>query len=389
MLPRFKSAAESSNHLSRLHPESQKYALALMDPFSPNATHVTCPVDGHPAARHKAVTEDTVVFAATITDIICFVNPSVANNVGSLFIVTFTAAQYATWLATGTGTGSWANSGTYDMAIPSGLPYGGNTLTPGFTTQIDSRLISFGLKVSYVGAQSNRGGIGYWYEDPGHQDIYGGAFTNGNNIISVAQNDPNRKIVQFNFKPGFEFVMTPHDDSEFGFYNSRLDAAAGGAGADGTTANRNVFPFTQGFIAPPGLNNTLNTTLSASRFCGPTTFFHYVNTTGVVGALQFSTVSHVEFKGRLASTSMEPSHSEPTKARVIASSVRDAKLVSNSVPHEKLITTAAPIVNAALERLVPKKNKSQFKEFHNSNIGKAVEDYGTNFIMDSLAAAML
>lgn len=169
---------EERNPHVRLSECAAKYATAIANPWSPEATLACVP---YGESRMSQKTSNFLRFDATVgTAGIGFVmiTPTIANDLAYAWY-TQGAFTGSTAAITSTGTAACSTIGV-TAAVMSNLPYTNLTLNPGATTGANvnllanrGRIVSVGVSASYTGTELNMGGLMYCYTDPQHGNQQG------------------------------------------------------------------------------------------------------------------------------------------------------------------------------------------------------------------------
>jgi hypothetical protein len=157
---------KSSGQLSKC---ALKYALAIADPFHPQARNACLPV--FPSPNSQKVTGYCRFTVTTGTAGVGYVSlsPTLANNEA--------VAYYTTGTFTGSTTQALSANDTLQTGIStatmSNLPYSATQLTGGADKEaavVIGRIVSCGLRITYTGTTSNESGTFYVYSDPLHEN---------------------------------------------------------------------------------------------------------------------------------------------------------------------------------------------------------------------------
>lgn len=159
--------SKSSGQLSKC---ALKYALAIADPFHPQARNACLPV--FPSPNSQKVTGYTRFTVATGTQGIGYVaiSPTLANNEPVAYYSTSTWAGSTTQVLSANDT---LQTGI-NLATMANLPYSSSQLTGGADKEsatVVGRIVSCGLRITYTGTTSNESGTFYVYSDPLHQNF--------------------------------------------------------------------------------------------------------------------------------------------------------------------------------------------------------------------------
>lgn len=166
-LPRRRRVRTTPTSLSKC---ALKYALAIAEPFHPNARNACLP--SYPAVPSQKVTGFTRFIMTTGTTGFGFVAlcPTLSNNEPVAFFSTSTYTGSAMQILTSNNTYA---TGVSDAKIPN-LPYTTDDLTSGFVSDsefVTGRLVSLGLRITYTGTTLNQSGVYYLYSSPNHQNV--------------------------------------------------------------------------------------------------------------------------------------------------------------------------------------------------------------------------
>lgn len=151
-----------------LSPCATKYALAIARPFAPAAAGACIPVFPSPDSQKICCIQRAVTLVVGTGGVGgAYLAPCVANNVANVVVTT---AQYA---GTDLALDSPEIPGDWSLGYPSSLPYGGSVLEPTDLgpAGVRSRIVSFGVRVTYTGTQLDMGGQIAGFFDPSHNGV--------------------------------------------------------------------------------------------------------------------------------------------------------------------------------------------------------------------------
>lgn len=149
-----------------------KYALAIADPFNPNADGLCLPT--LPSIRSQKVARFVRGTFTVGTNGCGFVAmaPSINNDYGCIYT---TDATYASTGATSRGTATVLASGVTCDPMPG--PWASTNCLPTTSTTngVPGRMVVAGLTAQYVGTQLNMGGVMYGLTQPDHEPLLNSA----------------------------------------------------------------------------------------------------------------------------------------------------------------------------------------------------------------------
>lgn len=150
---------------------AMKYAMAIADPFSPDATAACIPLATN-RLSHKVSSFTRFDLAASVngTAGVLF-TPCLANNLASAWTFSgpWTGSSLAATLTSATTT---STVGVTPVVI-SNLPYTAAQLTESAqgAAGVVGRIVSYGVRVHYTGPTLNQAGLLYCYTDPSHSNL--------------------------------------------------------------------------------------------------------------------------------------------------------------------------------------------------------------------------
>lgn len=166
-LAKNKRVRKSSISLSKC---ALKYALAIAEPFHPNSRGACLPsFPAIPTFKCTGFSRFTVT-SGTQGLAFCAISPGLANNEPIAFFSTALYAQTtveilsaANTVNTGVSTGTMTN-----------LPYTSSELIGSWASDSEGvigRIVSVGVRITYVGTTLNESGVFYIYSSPTHQNV--------------------------------------------------------------------------------------------------------------------------------------------------------------------------------------------------------------------------
>lgn len=164
-----------NNSLTALSPCAAKYACAIANPWSPDATSACIPY-GNSRESQKTTTflrVDAQVGTLGVGFVV--ISPTTANDAPYCWYTgpTF-AGTNASIVATGTGTTSTVGvAPAYMINLPFTRTQLNTGSSSGQTVSTRGRIVSVGASASYTGTELNMGGLMYCYTDPVHASTNG------------------------------------------------------------------------------------------------------------------------------------------------------------------------------------------------------------------------
>lgn len=262
-----------------LSPCAQKYALAISEPFHPNATGACVP--SFPSRNSQKVTafiRGTLTTSSTTNVGFIAVVPTLAND-GTVAWTT-TSAFNGTTLA-GSGAGVVPRTlPNLPWSTASLLSSSGGSVPPA----ISGRIVSIGVRLWYSGTELNRGGVTYALCEPNHGNLLGMDATNLGAYVECVKASVSRD------KPAY--VFTAGIDAEECQYPEHDSAATAGF------PDVRVYPFSQGAPA------------TATSLVGAAPLAIMIVSGAPSSNFEFEIVEHVEYVGAASSAMATPSHSD-------------------------------------------------------------------------------
>jgi hypothetical protein len=259
-----------------LSPCAIRYALAVSDPFHPQAKKACVPVyPSPPSLKTSAVTRFNMSIGTAGVGFATFAPVLSSDSVTSFYTTTaFTGTAILPLSATDTLT-----TGVVTAALP--LPFNTAGLLP--TTgsfSVSGRVVSYGVRATYIGTTLNESGTLYCYTAPAHDNIipYGSSTASLGAVLDTVVTAVNRESCEL---------------SIFATGNTET-AYATEPPADSSAANTSyVYPFCQGRTS---MNSTFTITGTGSVKVGSPC--SCIMATGVAGSsFLIELITHVEYTG--------------------------------------------------------------------------------------------
>jgi len=298
-----------------------KYALAIADPFSPNAKGVCLPV--YPAAPSQKMTVFTrtmVTVGANSYGFVAF-SPSLANDTIQSWYTNayFTGTQFTPLSATNvitTGVG---------FNIAAQIPYTSAQIA---AQNVMGRIVTVGFRISYVGTTLNESGSYYLLTPPNHENV--AKVANSVNAAGAFQEctvcSITRDVCNLS-----SFPISPSET----VYQTTLTAG---------TSSGLLFPFS---LDDTGYNSGYSYVNAGYTTGACTSIIHF---TGVPGS-QFlvEQVMHVEYAGLLAASAATPSDSDQRGFEIVSAAAErlPMKKMNNGGPVDMLKLMKESIMEVA------------------------------------------
>lgn len=300
-----------------LSPCAQHYALAISDPFHPDAKGVCVP---KLPARMSEKAHGMLKFSVTAgTNGYAFlsVSPCLANN--RPFAVHSTASF------TGTSTiGTTLTTPGVSFSDMASLPHAIVSMTDATASgnpAVSGRIVSVGVSVQYSGQAQLRGGIMRAYTDPNHSNLFGQDFAQ-----NTAPGVSNQAVTDREFK----YAISAIDSDEWEYQNGETDPT-----------ELIAYPFSQG----RALNNVDAT-------AGGAPFFWDVTTTP--GNTFFvKIIVHCEYIGRNSTGALTPSHADSSGFEKVAAASAKVNSLRASKPEADMSALFRTAFNDVLRELQP------------------------------------
>lgn len=271
---------------------AMKYALAIADPWHPDAEGACVPRHpSRPSYKVRGFSRATVTIGTAGAGFAMF-SPTVANDATVLTYSTssYTGALFSDTVVGGTTTGA-------SQASMSNLPFAKADLVPSSsgsvaaTPPINARMVSAALSWQYTGTVGNMGGLTYALVHPDHSNLC----TISSTIASFAETDVSRVDNKRHW-----CGLSGIDDEECNYSNHHSSGTA----------------RTQVAICYPFSNNeaidATNTTIGGAPVV--------VWFTGVAGnTFEVELVTHLEYTGSKAQAAVTPSHADSVGFEIVQS----------------------------------------------------------------------
>lgn len=144
-----------------------EWAQVLRNPFKPDLVGICMPADMLPLPTMKIRSSNSYVITTTAAgDMFFVVAPTAANDVAALLygnagIAIVTSNTFTAQIALGAGT----------FSLPT-LPFTSAVLTSA-ANNLAARIVTWGLRLTYIGPSQTCGGVAYCYEQPQHANLGG------------------------------------------------------------------------------------------------------------------------------------------------------------------------------------------------------------------------
>lgn len=266
-----------------ISPCAMKYALAMVDPWSNQATGACVPYPpSRPSMKYRAFTRGIVTIGSQIGFIA--VSPTLVSDYSCIFYSTsdFAGNQITATNVPTTGVAGASLNLPFDSAYLV-------TESATFSTKVSGRIVSVGLSLKYIGTELDRGGRVICYTSARHQNI--------NSLTAASLGS----FLETEFStPGSDRAkcwLTAYgiDDSEYGY------CEASPTDSEETSFILRCFPFSQGIP-----------TTSSSEDAKTGAPIMGAIITGVEGSqYEFELVQHVEYVGSSVQGLLSPSEDDP------------------------------------------------------------------------------
>lgn len=296
-----------------MSPCAQKYALAICDPWNPDAQGACIPrFPARPSQKVTCFYRDTAYIGTAGAGQIMF-SPTISNNSTSVFYTTaaYTGTTATSILTTTTGITS---------ASVANLPYTSNQLigTPGsafLSPSVTGRIVSVSLRAQYTGTILNCAGMWRSLSSPDHENL------NGINVGDYTE----AEIKAIRPNNGCTVIASAVSDRETEYSKSQWLSQA-----EDDLAT--IYPYSNG----NALNST-ETTIGA-----PVLKIGFTGTPGE--SIYFEIVLHVEYVGVLTSGRVTPSHTDSRGFEMV-------QQAAARIPMAKIAAPNAPLKSLMIEGL--------------------------------------
>lgn len=149
---------------------AQKYALAIAAPFHPGARGACSPsYPAMPSFKATGFTRFTMTVGSAGVGF-CAISPCLANNENCAY---FTNSSYTRNDIKIVDTATALTTGVQSYTI-SNLPFTADQLSLAFSSDseyVHGRIVSVGVRITYIGTTMNESGAIYLYSSPSHQNV--------------------------------------------------------------------------------------------------------------------------------------------------------------------------------------------------------------------------
>lgn len=244
---------------------ANKYAIAIAKPFSQEAIGACIPTFPSPdSMKVTCLTRSIPVYIGVNGYGAVFLSPSSANDVTCVYATTATFSGTSAFMPSVEIAGEWVGS------APTTLPFNRTQLQ----TQVQSRIVSFGLRMQYTGTQLNMGGTIAGYFNPTHELIG----TDNLNMTSIV-NQTYASFESVDRRMNFQLQTCSVNAHETSFLPQTLNYAGSDLGS--------------------GYGTMRNTAIGVILISG---------TPG--NSFNLEVVTHVEYAGVLANSMASPTHTD-------------------------------------------------------------------------------
>lgn len=307
-----------------------KYALSISSPFHPSARGACLPT--YPSPPSQKITSYTRFIASIGTQGYGFVaiSPCLAKDSICAF---YSGSLYASTVASPLSANNTLSTGVVPV-YPSNLPYQAvdlfNTYTSG-SQGVTGRIVSVGLRVSYVGTTLNESGVIYLYSDPIHQSALAVA-----NSPALAGGLSTTQVSTFT-RDLFETVLFPISTQETTYDllpNFGLEM---------------IYPYSSGLSAINGPYTYANAIGGNVGICPSVVQF-----TGVAGSsVLVELIQHVEYTGTLATAMLTPSDADQRGFELVTAAAERLPELKNNNPRADTFDLIKEGIFAVAQALKP------------------------------------
>lgn len=346
-----------------------KFAVACSDPFSPAARSACIPIGSTSTQKVSAFNRFNLQLGTTGAGriLIC---PCTANDLPSVFCTnnSYTGSSQMPY----SGGGSVGSTGNTNAPLNPGWqeinhngPYDSSNIVASSNSavatanQVQGRIVSVGVRVTYVGTTLNQSGLFYCYSDPNHNSMSGMSF---GELASFA----NTHIRAVDREPCV-LVIHPTDSDEMDFPDPEPLTPAN---YDVNSGTRQLYPYSRGqYIWKTAYDNSTEYTASKRGIFGA----GYAYGVGVpVGAIYITGVPdqscyveviyHLEYTGRTPSLVATPVEADPQGARQViaaASLVPEIKQsTAKASPWQSMFSALKTVAVKAAPVVIPMAEKA-------------------------------
>jgi len=313
-----------------------RYALCIADPFNPSSRGACVPV--FPAADSQKVTSYSRFTAAIGTLGLggLSIQPCLAND-GVMAFYTNSAYASSAFYPT-TGVANTLNVGI-STASPNNLPYSTSFLASGLSGEypvVTGRIVSVGVRISYVGTTMNESGVAYLYADPTHMNA--GVLANTPSAMGTFQS---AEVCSFTRKPCTLnlFPVSPNET----IYGNQYYVGA---------ITPVVYPYCNNSNILGGVaGGTTYTIASVPVGSSPGMILF----TGVAGSqVLVEIVQHVEYTGELAGALLTGSDSDQRGFEIVSAAASRLPLMKNTAaPGTTMLSMMKEAISSVATQLKP------------------------------------
>lgn len=296
--------------VTQLHEDTQKFAMAIADPFSFVARGAGSVIN---AARTEKATSQ-VVFNISVNSNnfnVVALSPCVSND--GIAIEHWETASLLDTVDGSVGGGLGQN--VYGMAS---LPYSSGTIgvADNSGNQVQGRVLSQTIRVQSVGPIMNRGGEAIWYESPSHEGLWRSPTNTLNTILNYVNTREQARRVDLGADQEHIFSVHPRHDVESQF---KITAVT-----NSTYPNSYLHPWTQKGTKFGIAGGTSNPDPLAILYFPPG---------GAICDYRITVITHVEYIGQPTVTKASKTTNHAEHGEMIIAAATDAKDIHHMNPH--------------------------------------------------------
>lgn len=309
-----------------------KYLASVARPFSAMARGACLP---HPPDRASLKVDGFAKFFVTTDSIgsgFVLISPCLANDRAYAWCNSSSGQMPITVATTDVAPANYA------VVKMTTLPFAAMSFMNG---SVEGRIVSVGIRVTYLGSVANMAGVIYHYSDPAHANLN---FVEFSPINLIQLNET--KVVRVSAK-AFEVghtLVRPEEANYTGVREWR-EGTSSATGATNSVGISAFYPWSQNIDI--NNNNTAALASAAVTNGAPCIVLAFA---GTAPGSQFMVemIQHCEYVGRSAQFGLTPSHNDTAAANVVQAAADAAPLDFNSTPGK----TWASTVTSAVGRIV-------------------------------------
>jgi len=343
--------------VSRMLPCTRQYLAAIGDPFDPIAYGACVPAGGHKTQKIHASVKSFVTLSANGIAWLA-VCPTLANNMPVIY--TGQGGLVASLVMAPFSANDTLVTGVSRVLLPQ-LPYarGSFIVSAGNVSPqaVSGRIVSAGLRLRYIGKETDRSGQIYMFRDPDHLSVQ--ADPNASNTTPTTNWSSRLECMVQPLDRSWHLISDfAKDDEDFELTSYAKSVAS--SPNDNMAQTKTLYPFSQGVSSWLAGSTVVTDTQNATQVGIPTVGVWIVGTANSTVAYEYT--QHCEFSGPPTAAVATRVDEDTPGAHKIVDAANDAQgtrgdadkrsygeaILDNLAEMDRVARRAAPFVNTGL-----------------------------------------